>query len=153
MDRLKKSYSDMAGAFPGGWSAMAAALNLATVHCLKNRAYELKGQHMSVHLAMLMQTAASSTAFAEAVAAESGGVFLRLPEGEVTGHEDLLAKFNALYAELGTLSATFTAATEDGEIDRHERAALERIGQRLHTVLAELLALSFKVYCAPDRQP
>ena len=42
------------------------------------------------------------------------------------------------------------AATADGEIDQHERVMLETQGRRLHGVLAELLALSFAVYCRPE---
>lgn len=146
MGHVRQAYLAMVHEFPGGWDAMAAALG-KTRPALQNRIYELKGQHMGIHDALMMQQLSGTHHFAASVAQESGGVFVLLPEPATTGREDLLAAFNRLYQELGDLSSRFNAATADGEIDARERLDLTENGHRLHAVLEQLLALSFAVYC------
>lgn len=147
---MRTAYLSMIRAFPGGWDAMAAALGLSR-DALENRIYERKGQSILVETAMQMQSFSNTTAFAEQIAAASGGVFMRLPDAYGAGQEELLAKFNALYAELGELSAKFHAYVQDGEITTTERADLSKEAQDIHRVVQELLALSFAVYCRPGQ--
>lgn len=144
----RKFYLEMIRAYPGGWEAMAAALGM-TRDALENRIYERKGQSVLVETAMQIQAFSSTTHFAEAVAAESGGVFLKLPDTSDIGNEELLAEFNLLYAKLGELSAKFREYVEDNDLDKRERADLEDVAQQIHRTVQELLALMFSVYCRP----
>ncbi len=130
--------------FPGGWDAMAGALGMSR-DALENRIYERKGQGVLVETALQMQKFSRTTHFAEAVAALSGGTFVKLPEIEVE-NEDLLKKFNQLYAELGKFSSDFNLATADEQIDRREEALLRDDADKLHKVLSELVALTLRVY-------
>ena len=111
--------------------------------------YEVKGGGMRVTTALLIQAHAGTTHFAQAIAHASGGVFIQLPEGEGVTGDELHNKFHELYVELGRLSATYTAAIADGEIDRRERNDLEVIGQQMHKITQELMALMFQIYCRP----
>lgn len=146
---LRNSILKMIPAISGSWDVAAAYLGMS-VSALRNRAYEVKGQMLSREHTMALQALSGTTYFAEAVAIASGGTFVKLPSDLATGNEVLSKKFHDLYAELGTLSQHFTSATADDVIDRRERAVLAADGQRLHRVLAELLALTFRVYCPVD---
>ncbi|MDD3676047.1 YmfL family putative regulatory protein [Thauera propionica] len=145
---IKRSYLAMIREYPGGWDAMAAALGMSR-SALENRIYERKGQSVLVETALQMQQFSNSTHFAEAVAQVSGGVFMKLPSHNYD-RDELLSKFNELYAELGNLSMKFKTSIEDGEIDRRERDELTDIGQHVHRTVEELLALTFQIYCRPD---
>ena len=140
----------MIKAFPGGWDSMAAAMCMSR-DALENRIYERKGQSVLVETALQMQQFSSTTHFAEAVAQKSGGVFLKLPDAGNHDREELLEKFNQLYAELGILSSRFKESIADGEIDKPERDGLVDVGQHIHRTVEELLALTFQIYCSPPR--
>lgn len=146
---IKKAYLAMIREYPGGWDAMAAALGM-TRDALENRIYERKGQSVLTETALQMQQFSSSTHFAEAVAQVSGGVFMKLPEHGDHDRDELLAKFNELYAELGDLSIKFKVSIEDGEIDKRERADLSDVGQHIHRTVEDLLTLTFQIYCRPS---
>jgi len=136
----------MIKAFPGGWDAIAAALGM-TRQALENRVYERKGQSLLTETDLQMQALSDTDFFAIAVARLSGGTFVKLPRMADVGRDELLEKFNELYAELGTLSQTFKGAIDDDEIDRGERVNLESIADQMHRKLEELLAVMFRVYC------
>jgi hypothetical protein len=138
----------MIRAFSGGWDAMVGALGMSR-DALENRIYERKGQGVLVETALQMQKFSGTTYFAEAVAAVSGGTFVKLPEVEVE-NTDLMRKFNDLYAELGRFSSEFNEAIEDDEINRREEMALRAGADRVHKVLGELLSLSLRVYGRSD---
>lgn len=146
---IRKSYLAMIKEFGGGSDAMAAALAMSKA-ALHNRIYEIKGQGILVDTAMQMQSLSRSTFFAEAIATESGGVFVKLPDAGDVDREALLLKFNDLYTHLGDLSAKFKASISDDEIDKKERKALQSVGQEIHKTIEELLALTFVVYCQHD---
>ena len=132
-----------------GWNGTAATLGM-TRSQLEARVYEVKGSGMRVSTALLIQAHAGTKHFAQAVAAESGGVFMELPQAEGVSGEDLHDKFHELYSELGDLSATYTKAVKDGEIDARERGDLQDIAQQMHKTMGELMTLMFQIYC---RQP
>lgn len=136
----------MIKAFPGGWDAMAGALGMSRM-ALENRIYERKGQAVLVETALQMQQFSGATHFAEAVATLSGGTFVKMPDHTEHDNEELLAKFNELYAELGELSAKFKESIKNGEIDGGERQDLSSVGQHIHKSVEELLALAFSIYC------
>lgn len=143
---IRKSYLAMIKAFGGGSDAMAAALAMSKA-ALHNRIYEIKGQGILVDTAMQMQALSRSTHFAEAVAAESGGVFISLPDPESADRDELLIKFNELYGHLGELSIKFKDSIADNEIDKKERKVLQSLSHEIHQTIEELLALTFVIYC------
>ena len=131
-----------------GWNGTAATLNM-TKSQLEARVYEVKGSGMRVDTALLIQAYAGTTHFAQAIAAASGGVFVELPQAGGVRGVGLHDKFHELYVELGRLSAAYTEAIEDDEIDLRERAGLDAISQEMHKTVQELMALMFQIYCRP----
>ena len=132
---------------------MAAALGMSR-NGLENRVYERKGQGVTVDTALQLQAFSGTTLFAEAVAASSGGTFVKLPADLVDGNELLGKKFREVSIQFGHYAARFDKAIEgDDEIDARERADLQAIGDSVHKAMSELLALTFRVYCAPDAAP
>lgn len=131
-----------------GWNGTAATLGM-TRSALEARVYEVKGSGMRVETALLIQAHAGTTHFAEAVAKATGGIYVDLPTAEGVNGMSLEEKFHELYAELGALSRTYSAATKDGEIDVIERAELEAISDQMHKIMKELMGLMFHVYCRP----
>ncbi|SFD03408.1 YmfL family putative regulatory protein [Collimonas sp. OK412] len=148
---LRQSYLGMIKAFSGGWDAMCGALGYSR-DALENRIYEKKGQSLWVETALQMQSLSGTTLFAEAVATASGGVFVTLPAPSEIDNEALLSKFNKLHTHIGLLSRRFNEATEDGEIDKRERADLAAIGDEIHRHTQELLALTFRIYCRGEEE-
>lgn len=142
----RQDYLQMIKAFPGGWDALAAACGMSRM-ALENRVYERKGQTVTVELAELMQSFSGTTHFAEGVARDAGGVFLKLPEVGDAGNDELLSEFNLLYSELGELSAKFRTYVADNNITSTERADLDAEAQKIHRTVEELLALTYRVYC------
>lgn len=146
MDRLRNSYQQMCRAISGGWSAMAAAVGLSK-DGLENRVYERKGQEVTVHLAMQLQASSGTTLFAEAIAAESGGVFIPLPTVDGVDDEEIQALYMELVDEVGKLAREWREATRDGEVCAKERARLDAIRQAICTKATQMNALTFKVFC------
>ena len=147
--KIKKSYLGMIKAFPGGWDAIAAAVGMSR-NGLENRVYERKGQGVTVDTALLLQAFSGTTLFAEAVAASSGGAFVKLPEDISDGNEALAKKFRDIYVRLGIFASHFEEATADEVIDPRERACLDADIDGLQRGLSELMALTIRVYCKPD---
>ncbi len=146
--KIKKSYLGMIKAFPGGWDAIAAALGMSR-NGLENRVYERKGQGVMVDTALQLQAFSGTTLFAEAVAASSGGAFVKLPADLSDGNEVLAKKFRDIYVRLGVFAAHFEEATADEVIDARERICLDADMDGLQRGLAELMALTIRVYCQP----
>lgn len=147
--KIKKSYLGMIKAFPGGWDAIAAALGMSR-NGLENRVYERKGQGVTVDTALQLQAFSGTTLFAEAVAASSGGAFVKLPEDICDGNEALAKKFRDIYVRLGVFASHFEEATADEVIDPRERACLDADIDGLQRGLSELMALTIRVYCLPN---
>ncbi|WP_083339092.1 YmfL family putative regulatory protein [Chromobacterium sphagni] len=146
MDRLRTAYQTMCKAMPGGWPAMAAALGFSK-DGLENRVYERKGQSVSVHEALQMQAFSASSSFAEAVAAESHGVFIPLPEIDVVDDKEIQRVYMELVDEVGKLAREWREATRDGEVDRKERQRLEGIRDAICTKVTQMNHLTFQVFC------
>jgi hypothetical protein len=143
---VRSAVLKMIASVNGSWSVAAAYLGM-TENSLRNRAYETKGQALSTYDKLSLQQLSGTTLFAEAVAAESGGTFVKLPDIGDVENDSIQAMFNQNYAELGAMFSTFTAAIVDGEIDEKERAQLQGQGEQLHRKTEMLLALMFSVYC------
>lgn len=137
---INQAIRAMAQSPNGGYAVTAAMLGM-TQAALENRLYEVKGQKISISEAMLMQRMTERTDFAEAVAAESGGVFVCLPElsaNELCG-KDITESFLAAYAELGGYTQQWQNITADGSVCSTESAAL---WQQLRGVVAHLAAIA-----------
>lgn len=146
MDRLRTSYQQMCRTMPGGWAAMAAALGLSK-DGMENRVYERKGQSIDVHTAMQMQAMSGTTLFAEAVAADSGGVFIPLPHVDGVDDEEIQALYMELVDEVGRLAREWREATRDGEVSPKERKRLDEVRVAICTKATQMNALTFKVFC------
>ncbi|MET3135286.1 hypothetical protein AAKU55_005594 [Oxalobacteraceae bacterium GrIS 1.11] len=146
---LRSAILKIIGAINGSWDVASAYVGL-TPAALRNRAYEVKGQALSTEHSLALQALSQTTYFAEAIAAASGGTFVKLPTDLSLDNELLNKKFHDLYAELGTFSQHFTEATADDEIDKRERADLTAIADEMHKTISELLALTFRIYCRDD---
>ncbi|MFK7089315.1 YmfL family putative regulatory protein [Chromobacterium violaceum] len=146
MDRLRTAYQAMCKAMPGGWAAMAAALGFSK-DGLENRVYERKGQSVSVHEAMQMQAFSGSAVFAEAVAAETGGVFVPLPDISTVDDAEIQRVYMELVDEVGRLAREWREATRDGEVDKRERQRLEAIRDAICAKVTQMNHLTFQVFC------
>jgi hypothetical protein len=150
MSDLRIAVHRAARQFNGGIEALAAALssldNLVKAQLLRNQLVGNERHFLSLDRAEAIIDLCNSDELAQAAARQRGGVFLRLPDPGEHDREELLTKFNELYAYLGELSATFRSATEDDEVDAKERRRLEGVGQKIHSTVEELLALTFAVY-------
>ncbi|WP_288063736.1 YmfL family putative regulatory protein [Herbaspirillum sp.] len=148
---LRQAHQGMIDAFPGGWDAMAAALGM-TRDALSNRVYERKGQAVRTQHSLEMQAFTNTTLFAEAIAASSGGVFVKLITPGSVDREDLHSKFQELWARLGELSRAYTEYTDDNHIDAREKADLQRISNEIQRTMQELMALMFQIYCSHEQE-
>lgn len=146
MDTIRISYQSMCKAMPGGWPVMAAALGMSK-DGLENRVYERKGQSVSVHEAMQMQAFCEASYFAEAVAAESGGVFIPLPNIHAVDDEEIQRVYMELVDEVGRLAREWREATRDGVVDKRERQRLEAIRNAICTKVTQMNHLTFQVFC------
>lgn len=143
---VRSAILNLINAIPGKWVVAAAHLGM-TENSLRNRAYETKGQSLSTDHALALQQLTGSTDFAEAIAAASGGTFVKLPEAGEIENESIQLLFNENYAELGKLFNAFIGAIDDNKIDAGERQKIEALGAELHRKTETLLAVMFNVYC------
>lgn len=125
---------------------MAAAMGLSK-DGLENRVYERKGQSVDVHEALQMQAFSRTTLFAEAIAAESGGVFIPLPDIGGVDVEEIHTVYMELVDEVGKLAREWREATRDGEVDPKERQRLEQVRHAICTKVTQMNHLTFQVFC------
>ncbi|MCG8998417.1 YmfL family putative regulatory protein [Laribacter hongkongensis] len=150
MDILRESYKRMCCSVNGGWAAMAAALGL-TKNALENRVYERTGQSVDVDLAMNMQATSGTTLFAEAVARESGGVFVSLPPVEVVDNEEIQLLYMQAVEEIGNLAHCWRKVTADNVVTPAERREMEDIQRRLVQKTQQMNTLTFRLFCEEAR--
>ena len=133
---INQAIRTMANQIDGGHAAAAATLGY-TLPAFENRLYQVKGQRLSIEEAMLLQRLCGAPHFADAVACQSGGVFVPLPE-EASSGTDIAENFVSAVAKLGQFADTGRQATADGRISRREKAAL---WQRCHAAVSELMGI------------
>lgn len=143
---LRKAVVRMVNAVNGGWTVAAAHLGM-TENALRNRVYETKGQTLSTNDKLTLQELSGTTLFVEALAAASGGTFVRLPDIGQVENESVQLMFNDMYAKLGEHFKLFMKAIEDGVIDTTERTDIQAHGAELHRKVEQLQALMFSMYC------
>lgn len=141
----RQAYLKMIRAYQGGWDAMAAALGLSR-DALENRIYEKKGQGILSETAMQMQSLSQTTHYAEAVAALSGGTFIKLPVLDHIGNEEISGKFHELIEELGEISTEWRRMTGDNVLTDGELQTLDHLTHRMHVTLDTIRALTVRVF-------
>jgi hypothetical protein len=129
----------------GGWTVAAAHIGM-TLSALENRVYEKKGQQLSLRDTLALQYLAGNTMVVDWVCEQSGGTFVKLPDGDDLGNQELLTKFNELHGEIGRLSMEFNDATKDNVISSAEAERLRSVGAEISKTTQELLALTFKIF-------
>ncbi len=112
-----------------------------------NRLNGRNGQGFTTHQQLKIQKMAGSTHYADYVAFESGGAFVKFPDATVADDESLSEKFMELHAHIGELSQTYFEATRDGKITPDEKAKLELLRSKVIKLMHEWMALSFLIYC------
>lgn len=124
----------------GGWDAAAGLLGMSAGR-LNNRVYSRRGQSLNHDQMMQLQASSGTSAYAEAVAAESGGTFVPHQISAMTDDE-LQKELGEVMADCGHYVCDVVAATADGVIDAAElkriandrdvcHAAIEKVFQML----------------------
>ena len=136
---------NMVNEFQGGRAAIAAMLVVDPTR-FKNQLHEQKGMRISTETALTIQEFTGRTDFAEAVAYQSGGVFVKMPIDDLVDG-DIHELFMACTKELGKLVEEFQAATDDGVVDARELKRLTAIKTNLCTKAASIIQMTEKVFC------
>lgn len=147
MDQINQALREMAKSPNGGHATMATMLGL-TPAALENRLYEIKGQQISIDQAMLMQRMTERTDFAEAVARESGGVFVPLPPVDAAAVQglDIEEGFLDVFVQTGKLLEKWREVTQDGQLHSWESVLLWRQLHRLLTQLTGIAVQTDRIY-------
>lgn len=149
MESIKGSYQMMCCATNGGWSAMAESQGMSLT-ALQNRVYARKGQEITVSRAMAMQAVSGTTYFAEAVAHESGGLFIKLPTVDAMSAEDIQEQFIEMLEKAGEFAAEWRRATADNEVCKREKRQLGSLATDLCQHVQEILHTTFNIFCKQD---
>lgn len=95
----------------------------------------------------MLQLLSGSYTTISAMAAELGGVFLKLPSiDETRANGDLETELGKVQERLADLLREMREAKRDGEIDSGERRRLDARGHEVIAQLTRYLALSYQVY-------
>lgn len=121
---IRQAYLAMVKNFPGGWDAIAPALGF-TRSSLENRVYERKGQSVLVETALQMQKFTGTTHFAQAVANESGGVFIETPSFHGVADVELLKAYTTIVMDEGKFAHDFQHALDSNKFTRKEYSMLK----------------------------
>lgn len=149
---INESITEMICAVDGGWETAAFRLGMS-LSALQNRVYGKKGSVLQIQHALGLQVISDTTLFAEAVAEESGGIFMKLPDvDEEVDNVELLTKFTQVLTDMGELAKTHSAAIADGVVNDREKHDLEQIAAHAHRHIQELLALTFRIYCPQGKR-
>lgn len=151
MDTIRSAYQQMCRAMPGGWATMAASLGM-TPDALENRVYERRGQEITVHQARQMQANSGTTLFAEAIAADAGGVFVLMPTADQQCAEEIMQVYMRLVDEVGQLARDWSESTADGVLDKREIERLEQLRQNICAQATKMLQLTLVVF-TPQQEP
>ncbi|HEC1648494.1 TPA: DNA-binding protein [Yersinia enterocolitica] len=128
----------------GKYDAMAKQLCplTGTENALRNRVRQLAGQVVPFGMAVEMESISGRSDITEAMCKRAGGVFVKLPEVNDIGNEELLIKFNELLVALGEFGRAHNKFTADGVLDREESKRLKAKGYRAQSIIAEIIVVS-----------
>ncbi|QMV54103.1 YmfL family putative regulatory protein [Ewingella americana] len=129
--------------YAGGYGAMAEQLaHDGTHNALSNRVRQVGGQVVPFGMALMMEEISGRHDITEAICRRAGGAFVKFPEVEQMGNEELLVKFNELLAALGQFASAHNEFTADNYLDRDESKRLRIKGYRVQALVAEILVVT-----------
>ncbi|QQN37875.1 DNA-binding protein (plasmid) [Rahnella aceris] len=129
--------------FPGGYGAMSQRLaHNGTHNALSNRVRQVGGQMVPFGMAIMMEQISGRSDITEAMCRINGGTFVKFPDIEEMGNEELLIKFNELLAALGQFAKAHNEFTSDGVLDRDESKRMRIKGYRVQSLVAEIMAVT-----------
>ncbi|CQJ61550.1 Uncharacterised protein [Yersinia intermedia] len=133
---------------PGKYDAMAKQLCplSGTENALRNRVRQLAGQVVPFGMAVEMESISGRSDITEAMCKRAGGVFVKLPEVNDIGNDELLIKFNDLLVALGDFGRAHNEFTADGVLDRNETKRLKAKGYKAQSIIAEIIAISVMLW-------
>ncbi len=133
---------------PGKYDAMAKQLCplSGTENALRNRVRQLAGQVVPLGMAVEMESISGRSDITEAMCKRAGGVFVKLPEVNDIGNDELLIKFNDLLVALGDFGRAHNEFTSDGVLDRDETKRLKAKGYKAQSIIAEIIAISVMLW-------
>ena len=136
---------NMVNEFQGGRAAIGAMLCVDPIR-FKNQLHEQKGMRISTETALTIQEFTGRTDFAEAVAHQSGGVFVKMPEHDNLVRADIHETFTETTKNIGLLIQEFLEAIKDGELDEIEHRRLEARKDKACSNLALAIHMIVEVY-------
>ncbi|MDF3830257.1 YmfL family putative regulatory protein [Pseudocitrobacter sp. 2023EL-00150] len=150
---IRRTIADL----PGGYEEAAEILGLykadnvtPSTDPLYNRLRTNGDQIFPLGWALVLQSAGGPSHIANAVAYQSNGVFVPLPEMDEIENADINQRLMESLEWLGKHSQYIRKATADGVIDADERAQIEENGYQVMAKLQEHLTLLFRVFCVPE---
>ena len=142
----KKTITDL----PGGYAEAAEWLGV-TENALFNRLRVEGDQIFPLGWSMVLQRAGGSQHIADAVARQSGGVFVPLADVEEVDNADINQRLLEVIEQITSYSQQIRAAIEDGVIEPHERAVIDDELYRAISKLQEHSALVYRIFCDPEK--
>lgn len=133
---------------PGKYDAMAKQLCplSGTENALRNRVRQLAGQVVPLGMAVEMESISGRSDITEAMCKRAGGVFVKLPEVNDIGNDELLIKFNDLLVALGDFGRAHNEFTSDGILDRDETKRLKAKRYKAQSIIAEIVAVTVMLW-------
>ncbi|CAH3624158.1 DNA-binding protein [Klebsiella variicola] len=143
---IKKTITEL----PGGYAEAAEWLGV-TENALFNRLRVDGDQIFPLGWAMVLQRAGGTSHIADAIARQSGGVFVPLADIEEVDNADINQRLLEVIEQITAYSQQIRAAIEDGVIEPHERAVID--GELYSSIqkLQEHSALVYRIFCQPEK--
>ncbi|SUW63267.1 Uncharacterised protein [Buttiauxella agrestis] len=143
---LKKTITELSGGY-----AEAADWLGVTENALFNRLRADGDQIFPLGWALVLQQAGGTNHVAEAVARNSGGVFVPLVDLNSVDNADINQRLMESIEWIGRHSERVRQAIEDGVIDSDERQDLDETSYRVMAKWQEHITLLYRVYCPPEK--
>ena len=127
-------------------------MNQSINQAVREMAKSVSGGHAAV-AAVLIQRISGRTDFAEAVASESGGVFVALPEEAncaALAEEEISMRFLNVMEHGGEMVRKWRESTADGEVTEAELSALLAVFRRCMAEQAAVIELTRRYFCRED---
>ncbi|MDR3431075.1 MAG: YmfL family putative regulatory protein [Rouxiella aceris] len=139
---------------PGKYEAMAKNLDpvAGTENALRNRVRQIAGQVVPLGMAVEMEMYSGRSDITAAMCKRAGGVFVKLPDVQQMGNEELLMKFNELLSALGQFASTHNEITADGVLDKDEKNLMQTKGYRVQALVAEIMVVTEMLFGEGDAQ-